>query len=97
MTQRPKKLLDQARDAIRLKHYAYSTQKTYVTGPSALFPSTQPHGTCAPKNHTTHPDMSAGHPSTTPVLAPSPYLRPMGAGVRLVDEAKDAMLVLCAL
>ena len=40
MTQRPKELLDQARDAIRLKHYAYSTQKTYVTGPSALFPIT---------------------------------------------------------
>ena len=30
MTQRPKKLLDQVRDAIRLKHYAYSTEKTYV-------------------------------------------------------------------
>jgi integron integrase len=30
MTQRPKKLLDQVRDAIRLKHYAYSTEKSYV-------------------------------------------------------------------
>ena len=26
----PKKLLDQVRDAIRLKHYAYRTEKTYV-------------------------------------------------------------------
>ena len=30
MTQRPKRLLDQVREAIRLKHYAYSTEKTYV-------------------------------------------------------------------
>ena len=30
MAQQPKKLLDQVRDAIRLKHYAYSTEKTYV-------------------------------------------------------------------
>ena len=30
MTQRPKKLLVQVRDAIRLKHYAYSTENTYV-------------------------------------------------------------------
>ncbi len=30
MPQRPMKLLDQVRDAIRLKHYAYSTEKTYV-------------------------------------------------------------------
>ncbi len=30
MTQRPKRLLDQVRDAIRLKHYAYSTEKAYV-------------------------------------------------------------------
>jgi len=31
MTQRPKRrLLDQVRDTIRLKHYAYSTEKTYV-------------------------------------------------------------------
>ena len=30
MTQQPKRLLDQVRDAIRLKHYAYSTEKTYV-------------------------------------------------------------------
>jgi hypothetical protein len=28
MTQRPKKLLDQLRDAIRLKHYANSSEKT---------------------------------------------------------------------
>jgi len=28
MTQGPKKLLDQVRDAIRLKHYAHSTEKT---------------------------------------------------------------------
>ncbi|MBW4655159.1 MAG: phage integrase N-terminal SAM-like domain-containing protein [Kaiparowitsia implicata GSE-PSE-MK54-09C] len=26
----PKKLLDQVRDAIRLKHYAYRTEETYV-------------------------------------------------------------------
>jgi site-specific recombinase XerD len=26
----PKKLLDQLRDAIRIKHYSYSTEKTYV-------------------------------------------------------------------
>ncbi len=26
----PKKLLDQVRDAIRLKHYAYHTEETYV-------------------------------------------------------------------
>jgi len=30
MTHRPKRLLDQVREAIRLKHYAYSTEKTYV-------------------------------------------------------------------
>ena len=30
LTQQPLKLLDQVRDAIRLKHYAYSTEKTYV-------------------------------------------------------------------
>ena len=30
MTQRPKKLLDQVRDTIRLKHYACSTERTYV-------------------------------------------------------------------
>ena len=30
MTQRPKKLLVQVGDAMRLKHYAYSTKKTYV-------------------------------------------------------------------
>jgi hypothetical protein len=27
---RPRKLLDQVRDALRVKHYAYSTEKTYV-------------------------------------------------------------------
>jgi integron integrase len=27
---KPKKLLDQLRDAIRLKHYSYSTEKTYI-------------------------------------------------------------------
>ncbi len=27
---KPKKLLDQLRDVIRLKHYSYSTEKTYV-------------------------------------------------------------------
>ncbi len=31
MTKRPKKLLDRVRDAIRLKHYALSTEKTYVS------------------------------------------------------------------
>ena len=30
MTQQPKKLLDQVRETIRLKHYPYSTEKTYV-------------------------------------------------------------------
>lgn len=30
MTQQPKRLLDQVRDAIRLKHHAYSNEKTYV-------------------------------------------------------------------
>jgi len=30
MSPTPKKLLDRVRDAIRLKHYAYSTEKTYV-------------------------------------------------------------------
>ncbi len=30
MEQRPKKLLDQVRDAIRLKHYSQSTENTYV-------------------------------------------------------------------
>ena len=30
MESKPKKLLDQVRDAIRLKNYAYSTEKTYV-------------------------------------------------------------------
>ena len=27
---RPKKLLDQVRDAVRLKHYSYRTGQTYV-------------------------------------------------------------------
>ncbi len=27
---KPKKLLDQLRDAIRIKHYSYATEKTYV-------------------------------------------------------------------
>jgi hypothetical protein len=27
---KPKKLLDQLRDAIRIKHYSYSTEKTHV-------------------------------------------------------------------
>lgn len=31
MTQQPKKLLDQVRDAIRRKHYAYRTEETYVS------------------------------------------------------------------
>ena len=30
MKQRRKKLLEQVRDAIRLKHYSYQTEKTYV-------------------------------------------------------------------
>mgnify|MGYP003864029729 CR=1 FL=1 len=30
MEPRPKKLLDQLRDVIRLKHYAYRTEETYV-------------------------------------------------------------------
>jgi integron integrase len=30
MAQKPKKLLDQVRDAIRLKHYAYRTEQSYV-------------------------------------------------------------------
>jgi site-specific recombinase XerD len=30
MEPRPKKLLDQLRDAIRLKHYAYRTEETYA-------------------------------------------------------------------
>lgn len=29
-TAKPKKLLDQVRDALRVKHYAYRTEKTYV-------------------------------------------------------------------
>ena len=28
--QRPKKLLDQVRDALRLKHYSYRTEQAYV-------------------------------------------------------------------
>ncbi|NJK38291.1 MAG: hypothetical protein HC835_04370 [Oscillatoriales cyanobacterium RM2_1_1] len=30
MEQRPKKLLDQVRNAIRLKHYSYRTEQTYI-------------------------------------------------------------------
>jgi hypothetical protein len=30
MEQKPKKLLDQVRDTLRLKNYAYSTEKSYV-------------------------------------------------------------------
>ena len=30
MEQPPKKLLDQVRDALRLKHYSYRTEQTYV-------------------------------------------------------------------
>ncbi|MUL38027.1 site-specific integrase [Gloeocapsopsis dulcis] len=30
MEPRPRKLLDQVPDAIRVKHYSYSTEKTYV-------------------------------------------------------------------
>jgi hypothetical protein len=30
MEQKPKKLLDQVRDAVRLKHYAYRTEQSYV-------------------------------------------------------------------
>jgi Phage integrase, N-terminal SAM-like domain len=30
MDDRPKKLLDQVRDTIRLKHYSYRTEQTYV-------------------------------------------------------------------
>ena len=31
MTKRPKKLLDQVRDAIRVKHYSIRTEEAYVT------------------------------------------------------------------
>ena len=30
MNQKPEKLLDQVRDALRLKHYAYRTEQSYV-------------------------------------------------------------------
>jgi site-specific recombinase XerD len=30
MQQRPKKLLDQVREAIQLRHYSYRTEETYV-------------------------------------------------------------------
>lgn len=30
MEQKSRKLLEQVRDAIRLKNYAYSTEKTYI-------------------------------------------------------------------
>jgi hypothetical protein len=29
-TSKPKKLLDQVRDVLRVKHYAYRTEKAYV-------------------------------------------------------------------
>jgi hypothetical protein len=29
-TARPKKLLDRVRDVLRVKHYAYRTEKTYI-------------------------------------------------------------------
>ena len=31
MEKRPKKLLDQVRDAVRRKHYSLSTEKTYIS------------------------------------------------------------------
>ena len=40
MAQKPKKLLDQVRDALRLKHYAYRTEQSYVEG-QALYPLLQ--------------------------------------------------------
>ncbi|PMB17675.1 phage integrase N-terminal SAM-like domain-containing protein, partial [Fischerella thermalis] len=30
MEQRPKKLLEQVQDVIRVKHYSYQTEKTYI-------------------------------------------------------------------
>ena len=30
MDEQPKKLLDQLRDVLRLKHYSYRTEQTYV-------------------------------------------------------------------
>ncbi|MBH8553665.1 phage integrase N-terminal SAM-like domain-containing protein [Nostocaceae cyanobacterium CENA357] len=30
MEQRPKKLLERVQDVIRLKHYSYQTEKTYI-------------------------------------------------------------------
>jgi hypothetical protein len=30
MEQRPKKLLEQVQDVIRLQHYSYQTEKTYI-------------------------------------------------------------------
>jgi len=32
MEQRPRKLLDQVRDVLRLKHYSIRTEEAYVTG-----------------------------------------------------------------
>ena len=29
-TPKPKKLIDQVRDVLRVKHYAYRTEKTYI-------------------------------------------------------------------
>ena len=40
MAQKPKKLLDQVRDAVRLKHYAYRTEQSYIEG-VALYPLSQ--------------------------------------------------------
>ncbi|WP_416336349.1 phage integrase N-terminal SAM-like domain-containing protein [Calothrix sp. UHCC 0171] len=31
MTKPPKKLMEEVQDVIRLKHYSYSTEKTYVS------------------------------------------------------------------
>jgi hypothetical protein len=38
---RPQKLLDQVRDAIRLKHYSYRTEETYVYWIRPLFASSR--------------------------------------------------------
>lgn len=48
MIQRSKKLLDQVRDAIRLKHYAYSTEHANVAYPIESRPATVLQGTCRP-------------------------------------------------
>ena len=36
----PKQLLDQVHDALRLKHYAYRTEETYIRGFAATSSST---------------------------------------------------------